>query len=717
MKLKDILESKNIAENLDEDTLKEIGAEVVQDYNTDKSSRIEWEKKNKEANELALQISKDKTTPWPNAANIKFPLLTIAALQFQSRVYPALVKAPDLVKFRSQGSDSEGTKAARAQRVSSHMSYQMLEKDEHWEEQMDKAYFVLPIAGCVFKKTYRDPVRDLNCSECVLPQDLVVHYYAKSIEDAERKTHVLQMSERKIKERVLRGVFLEHTLSAPGVKPRTQADERQGTSPPVQDSDRPREILEQHRFLDLDGDGYKEPYIVTVDYETESVFRIEHRFGEIISEQSLKVKQKRESLLDLAQNLPSPEVLQAQGGATPEQVQAIQAAEATSQRLQAEIQALQAEDPDVLRIQPVEYFTKIPLIPSPDGGIYDIGFGSLLSPLNHSVNTIINQLVDSGTLQTSNSGFIGRGARLKGGKLRFSPNEWKKVDVPGATLKDSLVPLPVNAPSPVLFQLLGLLINYTERVSSVTDLMSGENPGQNTPAYNMSAMLEQGMQVFNGIFKRVYRAFRSEIRKMYSLNARYLSAVEYFEYQDTTQQVYREDYQSDPQDIIPAADPNAFASKEKQAKAQIIAERAMVVPGYDPIKVEQAFLESMDVPNSAELFPVQQQEDGSLGLVFAPGPDPEFEIKRMEEERRTLEAQDRAKIQYMEAEGKLALIEAQILKLTAEAEVQADSIELERLKILQSDMQDRRKTLLEMAKIEDAHEERRVQRVDSESNN
>jgi chaperonin GroES len=153
------------------------------------------------------------------------------------------------------------------------------------------------------------------------------------------------------------------------------------------------------------------------------------------------------------------------------------------------------------------------------------------------------------------------------------------------------------------------LINYAERVGSVTDTMTGENPGQNTPAYNMSAMLEQGLQVFNGIFKRVYRSQRAEFRKLFKLNAIYLDQEEYFTYQDSENKALRTDYTADAKDLIPAADPNAFSSKEKIMKAQAVREASMQVPGYDPIKVEQRFLEAMDIPDATEVFPLVPETD------------------------------------------------------------------------------------------------------------
>jgi chaperonin GroES len=651
-----------------------------------------------DATKLALQLTEPKSYPWPNAANVKFPLLTIAALQFQSRAYPSLIKAPDLVKYRVQGKDEQGQKAARAQRISSHMSYQLLDQDESWEEDQDKAFLALPILGCVFKKSYYDPVAGHNKSKLVLPKNLVVHYYAKSIEECERKTEIFELYPREVRERELRKLFLENNYGPPGIEDFKEEDERQGLSRPLDDKDRPRVFLEQHCYLDLDGDGYKEPYIVTVDKSSKRVARIVARIGEITTEQSLKIKELQSRMQALAEGVQEP--------TTPEELDQALRIEQTLIAMQEEIKALSEQKPKVLSIAPVEHYTKYSFIPSPDGGFYDLGFGALLSPINDSVNTILNQLIDSGSMQSQAGGFLGRGARIKGGKVRFQPGEWKRVNVAGGTLRDSIVPLPVNPPSQVLFELLSLLISYAERVGSVTDAMMGDNPGQNTPAYNMSAMLEQGLQVFNGIFKRVYRAQRSEFRKLYNLNAIYLDPEEYFSYQDSDSKILKTDYTADPKDLIPAADPNAFSGKEKMMKAQAIAERAMSIPGYDPIVVEKRLLESMDIPDAAEVYPLvpeldeNGQETGGVALKFPPQPDPEMEIKKADMQRRVLEGQSRAEADMMRAESDIAVNEAKILLMMAQAEVAAGSPEMERLKMILKEFDDKRKAMIELAKLE-----------------
>ena len=180
-----ILESTNVAEELSEDDLISIGNLVVDGYETDLISRAHWEKDLETWTKLALQVVDQKTYPWQGAANIKYPLLSTAAMQFAARAYPTLVPSNgQIVKCRTVGYDQDGQKGQRAERVGKHMSYQCMDEMPDWEEDMDKLLLANPIAGCSFKKTYWDANKQVICSKLVFPRYLVVNYYAKSLEDA-----------------------------------------------------------------------------------------------------------------------------------------------------------------------------------------------------------------------------------------------------------------------------------------------------------------------------------------------------------------------------------------------------------------------------------------------------------------------------------------------------------------------------------------------------
>ena len=88
-------ESTNVAEDLPEEILTKLGEQVVRDAETDDNSRKDWLDRATEAMDTALQIVEEKTFPWKGAANVKYPVLTTAALQFHAR---ARGQSPEPIK-------------------------------------------------------------------------------------------------------------------------------------------------------------------------------------------------------------------------------------------------------------------------------------------------------------------------------------------------------------------------------------------------------------------------------------------------------------------------------------------------------------------------------------------------------------------------------------------------------------------------------------------
>lgn len=681
-----LLDTENIATALKAEDLKVIGARVTEDYEKDYGSCRRRFVQLKDAVKLALQVREEKSFPWANAANVKFPLLSIATLQFSSRVYPAFVSGPIVVKCRVMGADPLGKKAARAARVEQHMSYQVLEEDELWEEQHDAMLTALPIVGCTFKKTYYCPLRGHNVSEFILPLNLVLPYTAK-FEMSPRMTHRIFLTPREVKERQNKGVFLDVSLEEAHYTPdNAEQDQREGVEP---SSEELHEILEQHCYLDLDGDGYAEPYVVVVNKADQKVLRITARYTveDIETDQEPQVKAiTRLAQMD-AQRMP-------ESGIT-----ILREAEAQVEELRRTAK--------ILRIRGTEHFTKYGMIPSPDGGVYDLGFGDLLSPINETVNTTINQLLDSGTLANASGGFLGKGAKIRGGKLKVSPFEWTPVDVPGGDLKANMVPYPVRDPSAVLFNLLSLLINYGERLTSVTDLMSGQTPGQNTPATTSMAALEQGMKVFQGIFKRVFRSTTKEFRKLYKLNRQHLDFEAYVALMDEDAELLQTDYYGDPRDILPVADASMLADAQMMGQAQFLSQRAQSVPGYDMVATERFLLRAMRIPDVERLFPTK--EDGSLAIP--PPPNQELMLKTAEEERRVNEAEARAADRQAQAQISATLAmstiekdRSQIILNMQQAKKLGVEADLAPFKLALDGQNARMKHIEALAKVEKKHE-------------
>jgi chaperonin GroES len=573
--------SPNIAEEIrdgedGEQKLAKIAADVDRKYEIDKKSRSEWEEATKRAMDLALQVRKPKNYPFEGAANIKYPLVTVAALQFGARAYPAIVDGLRIVKAQVVGNDSgvpikddngdpkvdplsqeplwikkPGEKRARADRVSKHMSYQLLNEMEEWEEDTDVLLHHLPIVGCAFRKVWRSETLRRNKSEMVPAKHLVVNNKCRSLDEAPAVTHEVFIYPQDIEERKLSGVWLDIELPCP-------------SSDGDNDEDAPHLFLEQHCFLDLDEDGYKEPYIVTVHKESCCVVRI-------VANYSLdKVKDNGKRIIFIPKE---------------------------------------------------QYFVKYSFIPDPQGGFYDIGFGQLLESLGETIDTAINQMLDAAHLQNAGGGFIGTGIRLKkGGQIRVSPGKFEQIETSGK-ISDQVHMHQFQGPSPVLFNLLGMMVDAAKDITAVKDILTGDTSGQTQTATTTLAMIEQGLKVFTAIYKRIYRALKDEFKLLFELNAKHIDEQAYYTFNDEQEVVQKTDYDLASLDVCPVADPKMVTDMQRMTHAQLLMQIAEH-PAFGPIQNPQEALR--------RVYEAAGTEEPDKLIVKQQGPAP-GEVAQLEE--------------------------------------------------------------------------------------
>lgn len=573
------IQESNLAKRLKKkekgEYLKKMGMEIVKGYEDDEESRRPWMEQNKEWMELALLVRKNKTWPWPKASNIKYPLLAIAAMQFSARAYPALVPTDgNIVKTKVVSKDAGDQVFQAAENICQHMSYQVLERIPNWEEDMDKLLMTMAITGICFKKTYYNTVTQVPHSHIIFPENLCVNYWAKSLAKAYRKTEILYYTDNDIQEKVNNDeefLDLDFSTATTEIQEQKRKPVVSDTAPPPSGKSTPHVFLACHTFWDMDEDGYEEPVIITVHKATKQVVRVVARWS-----------------LDGVHR---------------------------------------DEKGKIIQIDPYEYYTDFPFIPNPDGSVYALGFGTLLGPLNESSNTIINQLVDAGTLANMPSGFIGKGLRLKIGQTQLQPGEFKVVNATGQDLQQSVYQFPFKEPSGVLFNLLNMLIQSGKELASIAEIFVGKMPGQNTPATTTQETVQQGMAVFTAIYKRVYRSLAKEFRKLYQLNKYNPDCVSQ-DAQDSGIMVSPTDYDLPEWTIIPGADPSGDSQTTKMAKLQQVGQ-LLQMGTIDPMVYTRMMLDGLEIPNGQQL--IKQPEP--------PAPDPSVQTEQMKQQTEQIKQQ------------------------------------------------------------------------------
>lgn len=576
-KLIDLSRNANVAEDLTDEQLDKIGRDVVRLTESDDASRDAWKKRSEDAMKLALQVVEEKSFPWPNASNVKYPTVTVSAMAFHARTLPAILSGNKIAKAKVTGKDEDGEKEKQAQRVADYLNYQILHEMDGWEDDMDRLLLALPIEGCEFKKTYFSPDKGTNVSEWIRPADLIVHDKTKCFDDCPRATHRFWMHPQYIDERQRMGIWTDAELNIS----KTDADEEVL-----------QEFYEQHTLLDLDGDGFKEPWCVTVHKDSSKVVRIKADFAAD----------------DIAVRIGKGKVMP------------------------IEEMPADARNAKVAKIERIQYFTKYTFIPSPDGSFYDIGLGQIVGPINDSISSILNQIIDAGTYANlaANSGFVADGVSVnrQRGPIKVKMGEYKSVKLPAGmpSIQNAIMSLPAGGPSAVLFNTLGMLIGAAKDIAGVQDIHTGGTERNETATTTM-IRVEEGQKVFNAIFKRIYRAIGNELEKIADLNAIYLEPETYFRVLDDNSEgvVTLADFRNDGTDVQPIADPSMANTATKMAKAEFLMAQ-MGNPLLNKEEITKRALDAADVSDVAALIIPQDQ-------LPPPPPDPAMEKMALEAQK------------------------------------------------------------------------------------
>lgn len=536
---KDLENEVNLTPLLDDQVLNEIADQVINGYEIDEKSREKWLEIN-DAISDALKIKLDtKDIPWPNASNMSFPLIQMAAQDCTSNITPNILTTNmGMVKFSVKGKDDDNLKTERANKVVSFMNFQCDEDIKDWRFNTKKLLKLLPIWGLVFKKTYYDPSCDEIKSAVCSATKVCVNQGIQSLDRARRITHLLPPTyTNDIITKQRQGIYNEDIDS----------DSLKSIMNGQNDDNFEIDLLEQLCYLDLDNDGYKEPYVVTVHKDTRSILRIVNRFKEV-------KKDKKER---------------------------------------------------IIYIEGDQYFTAFHCIFSSDGGFYSIGYGALLLSVVEAINTLANQIVDAGTLNNSPIGLVNSSCRLSAGDLKFKTGQLNPVNTPlGSSLSQNIMFLPTKEPSAALQNMMQMLIQIGKDLASTTDVMKGKQPAQNVATGTVSLLAEQSGKGYKDITDNVILGLKEEFKKIYELDYKYLKDKKYRDFLDDKEASVKKDFECGSYDLYPAADPTLSSTVQRVTKAQILSQLATV----DRREVDKYMLESMQL-TPQEIKKLQPDKD------------------------------------------------------------------------------------------------------------
>lgn len=430
-------------------------------------------------------------------------------------------------------------KEEAAARVREDMNYELTEKMVEYRSEHERLLWSLPIVGSAFKKVYYDPSLDRPVAMFISAEDVIAPYGASDVFSTPRITHRMRKTPNQLKKLQVAGFYRDVELPEPS---HIAEDIQQ-----AKDKDSGVQLVEDDRYLiyevhlDYDLPGYEDPDGIALPY----VMTIDSS-GEVLSirRNYLEDDEKKERRL---------------------------------------------------------HFSHYPYIPG--FGFYGFGLIHLVGGFAKSATSILRQLVDSGTLSNLPGGFKSKDLRVKGDDTPIAPGEWRDVDVTGATIKDSIVPLPYKEPSATLYNLLNTIVEEGRKFASVADLKVSDMSAQ-APVGTTLAILERTLKVMSAVQARVHAAMKHEFKLIAAMVRDY--APEEYDYEtDAPQQARRADYEV--VEIIPVSDPNASTMAQRVVQYQAALQLATTAPNiYDLPQLHRQMLEVLGIKNIEKVIPVTE---------------------------------------------------------------------------------------------------------------
>jgi hypothetical protein len=511
--------SGNLAEEVEDRELARISSNLLEEYETNKNGRKDWEEAYSTGLELLGFKYEERAEPFRGATGVTHPLLAEAVTQFQAQAFNELLPAGGPVRTEIVGKVTPEVED-QADRVRHFMNYQISCVMKEYTPEFDQMLFYLPLAGSTFKKVYYDDFLCRAVSKFVPAEQLVVPYTATDLETAENVTHVIQITENDVRKKQVAGFYRDVEIKETQVDPsdvKEEMDKISGVAATYLDTD--ITLLECHVNLDIEGfedtgdggepTGIKLPYVVT------------------LSENNGKILSIRRNWLE--------------------------------------------DDPDRRKRQ---YFVHFKFLPG--FGFYGLGLIHMIGGLSRTATAALRQLIDAGTLSNLPAGFKARGLRIRNDDEPLSPGEFRDVDAPGGAIRDALMMLPYKGADQTLFQLMGFCVDAGQRFAAVSNMQVG-NGNQQAAVGTTIALLEQGAKVMSAIHKRMHYAQKEEFYLLSYVFADYLPSEYPYNVVGGERTIKAEDF-DERVDVIPVSDPNIASMAQRIAIAQTELQLAQSAP-------------------------------------------------------------------------------------------------------------------------------------------
>ena len=534
----------NLAETVNLYDLEKIGMRYLDLIKKDKEAR---EKRDKQYEEGIRRTGLGDDAPggamFFGASKVVHPVMAEACVDFAASAIKELFPPDGPTRTKILG-EATPDKVDIAERKRDYMNWQLTEQIEEFKDETEQLLTQLPLGGSQFMKMWFDEKKKRPCAEFVPIDNILLPFASVNFYTAQRVTEVQDITEWEFKQRIDRGLYRDVSFIRATMEPTETHSEKASNK------------VEGRKYQDNE-DGLRRVYHIYTYLDLEEDKRTKGETAPYV----LMIDELDNQILGLYRNW---------------------------------------EEGD-------ETFTKLDWLIEfkfiPWRGAYAIGLPHLIGGLSAALTGALRALLDTAHINNSATMLKLKGAKISGQSQQIEVTQVTEIEgAPGVDdVRKIAMPMPFNAPSPVLFQLLGWLDNAAKGVVSTSEEKI-KDVNANAPVGTTQALIEQGAKVFSSIHARLHDSQRRVLQVLGRINRWYLDEQKKGDVVEELP-ISREDFRRNS-DVIPVSDPHIFSETQRMAQNQAVLQLMQTYPqAFDVNAVLQRVLKQMKVPGVNELMP------------------------------------------------------------------------------------------------------------------
>ncbi len=551
---KDLPFNANLALYIKDTDLAKIGADVKIMVEHDIESNQPWRDSFNNGLKFLGLKPEDRDWVFKGASGAWDTKLLEALIRLHAEIFAELFPADGPAACKIIGEDIPQT-LDQANRIQTWTNYYLTRQAKEYYDDSDQMLNYSIMAGSAFRKTYVCPVLRRPVARYMTPNNVAMSYNSSSIYDAERFTHIDDVTPRNMKLLQLDGFYRDVAIPRGDDSNSDISKEDIDIASGMEDAgsyeDKSYGIYETMLDYDLPNfeheDGLPLPYKITIDSNSGTVLRIERNWKQI--------KQESDGIYEKKLNVSHWKFM-------------------------------------------------------PGFGPFGLGIIQVLGGTTESRTKIKRMLHDSGVFSNFPPTIRVKGMRMEHNSAALKPGENVEIDTGGLAINAAVQQMSVREPSMMLKTIHDDDGAAADRLIGNLDIAVGDGR-QDAPVGTTIALLQAAKKPQTGVMRRLHRALTHELENFFEMFGEWLPETPYpFPVTGGMQTIMRQDF-SPTMMLTPVSDPNVMSQTERMLSSeQIFNLCSKITPQTPPYIIEAArrFLQTMKVPNIDKLLPAPVPE-------------------------------------------------------------------------------------------------------------